>query len=127
MFQVVRCKPQIALDLAAMLDELGEPPQTLSSNSPRPLVVHRTMGQLTLVVGGRGQALLDNQVVALGSGDLLMMAPGCKHSFAAVDGDLRLRHWHWPQALRNKDRVIVSDQVDFEALPVVSARDVETP
>lgn len=123
MFQIVRCSNEIHDAVAEMLEELGEPPQTLTPDSPRPLVVHRTMGQLTLVAGGAGLALLDGQTVALATGVLLILTPGCEHAFAALGGDLRLRHWHWPQALLHEDRIIVHDHVDFSPLPITPGLD----
>lgn len=114
MFKLVKCDKGIADGIAQMLEELGEPPQVLTHDSPRPLVVHRVMGQLTLVVGGAGLALLAGRTVALNAGDLLILTPRCEHSFAAFGGDLHLRHWHWPQASLHEDRIILKDDADFD-------------
>lgn len=113
MFKIVKCDDGIFDSIGQMLEELGEPPQVLAHDSPRPLVVHRVMGQMTLVVKGAGFAVLAARTVALAAGDLLILTPGCEHSFAAVGGDLHLRHWHWPQALLDQDRVILMDEADF--------------
>ncbi|MGH3885199.1 MAG: AraC family ligand binding domain-containing protein [Pseudonocardiaceae bacterium] len=123
MFKLVKCENGISDGIAQMLEELGEPPQVLTHDSPRPLVVHREMGQMTLVARGAGLAHLAGRTVALAAGDLLILTPGCKHSFAAVGGDLHLRHWHWPQALLNEDRSVLQDDVDFG--PVAAAPDLD--
>jgi hypothetical protein len=122
-FQLVKCDDGIPEGVAQMLEELGEPQQVLTPDSPRPLVVHRVMGQMTLVVSGAGLALLAGRTVALAAGDLLILTPGCEHSFAAVSGDLQLRHWHWPQALLHEDRIILKEEAHFGAL--VAAPDLD--
>jgi hypothetical protein len=123
-FQFVNCDNGIADGIAQMLEELGEPPQVLTPDSPRPLVVHRVMGQMTLVVNGAGLALLAGRTVELTAGDLLILTPGCEHSFAAVGGDLQLRHWHWPQALLHEDRIILKEEADFAT--VVAEHDLDS-
>ncbi len=124
MFKIVKCDNGIAAGLAQMLEELGEPHQVLTHDSPRPLVVHRVMGQMTLVVSGAGLAALAGQTVTLAAGDLLILTPGCTHSFAAIGGDLHLRYWHWPQALLHEDRTILEDEADFG--PVVAESYVDS-
>jgi mannose-6-phosphate isomerase-like protein (cupin superfamily) len=113
LFQLIKCGDDIFGTVTTMLDELGEAPQMLTRDSPRPLVVHRVMGQITLVLSGDGLARLAGRTVALAPGDLVILTPGCEHSFAAVGGDLQLRHWHWPQALLHEDRIILQDNVDL--------------
>jgi mannose-6-phosphate isomerase-like protein (cupin superfamily) len=113
MHKLVSNEPETAAALAAMLRELGEPEQILTVESPRPLVVHRVMGQLTLVLGGHGLVSLDGDVKSLQQGDLLILAPGCEHSFAALDGALHLAHWHWPHELLDEDRTVLDEEVAF--------------
>jgi hypothetical protein len=116
MFKIVRCDTDMATNVGQMLHELGEPPQVLTKDSPRPLVVHHVMGQMTLVTGGAGFALLAGRTVALTAGDLFILTPGCEHSFVAGDDDLHLRHWHWPQALLEHDRTVLEDEASFDTV-----------
>lgn len=116
MFQLLKIDRGVLSALCDMFDELDEPVQVLTGESPRPLVVHRTMGQLTLVRAGRGYASLGGETLPIEAGDLLVMAPGCEHSFRCPSGELELRHWHWPQALLNTDRTILADTLDFGAV-----------
>lgn len=127
MFKLVKCDNGISDGIAQMLEELGEPQQVLTHDSPRPLVVHRVMGQMTLVVKGAGLAILAGRTVALAAGDLLILTPGCEHSFTAVGGDLHLRHWHWPQALLHEDRTILKDEADFDTVVAVPDIDGSQP
>jgi mannose-6-phosphate isomerase-like protein (cupin superfamily) len=123
-FKIVKCDGGIFDGITQMLDELGEPRQVLNGASPRPLVVHRVMGQMTLVVSGAGLAQLAGETVSLSAGDLLVLTPGCEHSFAAIGGELHLRHWHWPQAMLLEDRTILKDEVDFGS--VLAESDIDS-
>ena len=123
MFKIVNCDGGIFDGIAQMLDELGEAHQVLTGDSPRPLVVHHVMGQMTLVASGAGLAQLGGQTVPLAAGDLLILTPGCEHSFAAIGGELHLRHWHWPQAMLHEDRTIVKEEADFG--PVLAEPDID--
>lgn len=115
MFKLVKCENGISGGLADMLDELGEPRQVLTPDSTRPLVVHRVMGQMTLVLSGSGLALVAGRTIALEADHLLILLPGCEHSFAATSEELHLRHWHWPRAVLDEDRTILRDDVAFAA------------
>ena len=70
-----------------MFEELGEPIQVLTPDSERPLVVHRLMGQLTLVTRESGFASLQGETLTIRLGDLLILAPGCEHSFLCPVGE----------------------------------------
>ncbi|MGH8902250.1 MAG: AraC family ligand binding domain-containing protein [Egibacteraceae bacterium] len=100
-------------ELERMFDDLGEPPQVLTAASDRPIVVHRSVGQMTLITQGSGYALLGDQEFEVGRGDLLILAPGCEHAFHSPDKALILRHWHWPQAALADDRHMVKDTYHF--------------
>jgi mannose-6-phosphate isomerase-like protein (cupin superfamily) len=115
MFQLLKIEQHLTQALAEMFAELGEPAQALGPDSPHPLVVHGVMGQLTLVVSGTGFASLAGETFAIEPGDLIVMEPGCQHSFYCPVDELVLRHWHWPQALLDTDRVIITEAFDFRA------------
>ncbi|MGW0523243.1 cupin domain-containing protein [Crossiella sp. NPDC003009] len=125
MYQVVSIEEPMWPSLREMFDELGEPPQVLTRDSPHPLVVHEVMGQLTFVQEGSGFISLDGDERAVKAGDLLILSARCEHAFlSAVDGELVLRHWHWPAALLETDRKILTWDYRF-SLPgaAVSAGD----
>jgi quercetin dioxygenase-like cupin family protein len=113
MFQITKVSEELRPVLAGMLDELGEPAQVLTADSPHPLVVHRSMGQLTFVAGGNGYVSLAGQTHRLEPGDLIVMAPGCEHAFLCPAGLLHLRHWHWPQRLLDTDRAVLAEAFTF--------------
>ncbi|MGH3829166.1 MAG: cupin domain-containing protein [Pseudonocardiaceae bacterium] len=113
MYQLLKIDHEVLPVLGGMFDELGEPIQVLTPESTRPLVVHHTMGQVTLVCRGRGHVSLDGESLPIKEGDLIIMAAGCEHSFMCTQGKLALRHWHWPRALLHADRVILVDTYDF--------------
>lgn len=111
MFQIVQINDRIRPVLVSMFDELGEPEQVLTPGSPSPLVVHEYMGQLTYVTMGEGYIALAGQTFELATDDLIVMAPGCEHSFLCPSGTLHLRHWHWPQELLATDRTILMGEL----------------
>lgn len=113
MFQQFAVQPALLRQLAAMFHELGEPAQVLTPDSPRPLVVHHVVSQLTLVVEGHGLGAFAGTVLELFPGTLLLLAPGCEHAFRAPRGQLVLQHWHWPQDHLASDRTIVSERHEF--------------
>jgi hypothetical protein len=95
--------------------DLGEPPQTLDAASPRPVVWHEFMAQLTLVQAGSGVVLLDESEYEVSDRTLLYIPPGCRHAFA-TSTELRLLHWHWPQRLLASDRHTESERHQFKLL-----------
>ena len=113
LFQVVQMGEPAAAALEAMLAELGEPKQTLSPASPRPVVVHEIVAQMSLVVGGVGLALLAEEEIVLQRGTLLIVLPGCHHAFHVHGGELCLMHWHWPTAALRTDRRVVVERHEF--------------
>jgi mannose-6-phosphate isomerase-like protein (cupin superfamily) len=112
-YQRFRVAAPLRAELVRMFADLGEPEQMLTVDSPRPLVVHRAVGQLTFVAGGRGLAVLGGEQIAIEEGDLLLIAPGCTHSFHAPGPPLRLRHWHWPPAALADDRAVLRVVQEF--------------
>ncbi|MBF6064435.1 AraC family ligand binding domain-containing protein [Nocardia terpenica] len=114
-FQRIRIDDALLPAVVEMFDELGEPVQVLTPDSDRPLVVHHIMGQVTLIAGGTGYVLMDDAEFAVGPGDLLVLSPRCRHSFYCPEGELTLRHWHWPQRELHTDRTILRDVAPFTA------------
>lgn len=123
-YQRLRIDPDLLPALRDMFDELGEPVQVLTPDSARPLVVHSVMGQLTLIADGLGYALLDGAEFAVEPGDLLVLLPECRHSFYCPDGELTLRHWHWPQRELFVDRTILQQVAPFTAMTPTGGVDV---
>jgi len=112
-FQQFAVQPALLQHLAGMFQGLEEPAQVLAPESPRPLVVHRVVSQLTLVAEGRGVASLAGKELELSPGTLLLLAPGCEHAFGAAGGRLVLHHWHWPQDQLAADRTVLRERHDF--------------
>ena len=87
--------------------------QVLTVDSDHPLVMHHSMGQLTLIRRGHGHIAINGHHRPISAGDLFIMAPGCPHAFRCLDGELELHHWHWPQELLLTDREIIQPRFDF--------------
>jgi mannose-6-phosphate isomerase-like protein (cupin superfamily) len=117
MYDLLHIRDVMETPFSAMFHELGEPPQILVPQSPRPRVVHRVMSQLTYVRRGAGLAVLAGDQIPIKAGDLMILAAGCEHAFASFEGELELLHWHWPQALLHEDRYIVADEQAFGPFP----------
>jgi len=115
MFQALKVSDEMRSVLTTMLDALGEPPQVLTTDSPHPLIVHRVMGQITFVAAGTGLASLAGQAVELNPGDVFILSPNCEHAFRCQGDALELRHWHWPQALLETDRIVLVEAFDIKA------------
>jgi hypothetical protein len=112
MHQLTRIDEAMLPTLAEMFGRLGEPPQTLTADSPQPLVIHRKMGQLTLVAAGAGYISLDGAEHMVQAGDLAVLSRDCPHAFR-TDSRLELRHWHWPQEYLETDRSILQAHYSF--------------
>lgn len=110
-YQKIRIDSSLIIELVRMFDELPETYQILDRTSPRPGVVHRTMGQLTFVASGQGRGMFNGERCELNAGDLILIGADCTHAFAS-DSEMLLRHFHWPQAALDTDRHILTDRVD---------------
>lgn len=72
-----------------------------------PTVVHKKTNQLTYVMKGTGEFVLDGKSITLNENESISILAGTKHRIIAKSDELVLFHIHIPDEGRDSDRFII--------------------
>lgn len=86
---------------------------TLTPCDNRPIVVHKQTNQLTTVIKGTGEVVLNGKKKKINCGETIYVKAGTTHQFVALSNELTLFHIHVPDKGRDDDRYII-DGEDYE-------------
>ncbi len=81
----------------------------LTSQSGRPEIIHKEHKQLSLCVSGGGIAVLNDNLIEMREGTLVIFNQHVKHAFSASEECFDLYHWHFSEKSEMLDRSIVGE------------------
>ena len=105
-------------EIIAFLKNIAESPckgidphiQILGGTSESPIVFHERTDQVTFVLRGTGYFFNGKDFWDIGEGDIVLIAKGERHGFAATSGSLTLFHIHMPYEYLENDRFVVNHE-----------------
>lgn len=80
---------------------------TLASDDEKPVVIHHSTAQCTVVLSGNGTVILDGMKYHVQANDIILIDAGVTHQFLA-NTKLSLFHIHLPFETMDSDREVIS-------------------
>ncbi|MBE6051252.1 MAG: cupin domain-containing protein [Clostridium sp.] len=108
-FQVLKIAEDMRQAVIELFKDMENDAQTLSKDSEKPLVVHHDTKQMSYVVKGQGYVAVNDNILKIIEGDLIIIDKKSTHSFICSEGDIELMHIHWPKANVDLDREVIND------------------
>ena len=85
--------------------------QVLTPNDLKPLVKHIKTNQLTFVLNGDGQVVIDDEFIDIKKDDVVYIQKNSTHSFIANSNKLELFHIHLPYEFIENDREVIKNNI----------------